>query len=40
MLGVAVRSLAQQLTFSTQVKVVTLLATVHDRDGAALSSQT
>jgi hypothetical protein len=37
MLGVAARALAQQPTFSTEVKVVTLLATVHDRDGAIVT---
>jgi VWFA-related protein len=38
MFGVAVRALAQQPTFSTEVKVVTLLATVHDRDGAIVTN--
>lgn len=30
MLGAAIRAFAQQATFSTEVRVVTLLATVHD----------
>src|ERR1700689_1228776 len=38
MLGGAIRAFAQQPTFSTEVKVVTLLATVHDRDGAIVTN--
>ena len=38
MLGVAFRSFAQEPTFSTEVKVVTLLATVHDRGGAIVTN--
>jgi VWFA-related protein len=37
MLGAAFRAFAQEPTFSTEVKVVTLLATVHDRGGAIVS---
>ena len=37
-LGVAVRALAQQPVFATDVKVVTLLATVHDGDGAIVTN--
>jgi hypothetical protein len=36
MMVAAIRGLAQQPTFSTDVKVVTLLATVHDRGGGAI----
>jgi VWFA-related protein len=36
-LGVAVRALAQQPVFATDVKVVTLLATVHKVDGAIVT---
>jgi VWFA-related protein len=38
MLGAAIRAFAQEPTFSTEVKVVTLLATVHDRDGAIVTN--
>ena len=38
MLGVAVRALAQAPTFSTEVKVITLLATVRDGDGAIVTN--
>jgi hypothetical protein len=38
MLGAATRAFAQEPTFSTEVKVVTLLATVHDRDGAIVTN--
>ena len=38
MIGAAVRALAQQPTFSTDVKVVTVLATVHDGDGAIVTN--
>lgn len=37
MLGAAMRALAQDPKFSTDVKVVTLLATVHDQDGAIVT---
>jgi VWFA-related protein len=37
-LGAAIRGFAQEPTFSTDVKVVTLLATVHDRDDAIVTS--
>ena len=37
-LGAAMRGFAQEPTFSTDVKVVTLLATVHDRDGAIVTN--
>jgi VWFA-related protein len=37
-IGAAVRALAHQPTFSTDVKVVTLLATVHDSDGAIVTN--
>jgi VWFA-related protein len=37
-IGAVARALAQQPTFSTDVKVVTLLATVHDRDGAIVKN--
>jgi VWFA-related protein len=37
MLGAAFRAFAQKPTFSTDVKVVTLLATVHDRNGAIVT---
>jgi hypothetical protein len=39
-LGIAFRALAQEPRFSTEVKVVTLFATVHDRDGAMGRSST
>jgi VWFA-related protein len=38
MMVAAIRGLAQQPTFSTDVKVVTLLATVHDRGGAIITN--
>jgi VWFA-related protein len=38
MLGAAIRALAQEPTFSTEVKVVTLLATVHDNSGAIVTN--
>jgi VWFA-related protein len=38
MLGAAIRAFAQQPIFSTEVKVVTLLATVHDGDGAIVTN--
>ncbi|HXA67676.1 MAG TPA: VWA domain-containing protein [Bryobacteraceae bacterium] len=38
MLGATFRALGQEPTFSTEVKVVTLLATVHDRGGAIVTN--
>jgi VWFA-related protein len=38
MLGAAIRAFAQEPTFSTEVKVVTLLATVHDGNGAIVTN--
>jgi Ca-activated chloride channel homolog len=38
MLEAAIRAFAQQPTFSTEVKVVTLLATVHDSSGAIVTN--
>jgi len=38
MFGSAIRAFAQEPTFSTEVKVVTLLATVHDSGGAIVTS--
>jgi VWFA-related protein len=38
MLGAAIRPFAQQPAFSTEVKVVTLLATVHDSNGAIVTN--
>jgi len=38
MLGAAFRAFAQELRFSTEVKVVTLLATVHDSRGTVITS--
>ena len=38
MLGAAFRAFAQELRFSTEVKVVTLLATVHDSRGTVTTS--
>jgi VWFA-related protein len=38
MLGAAIRAFAQEARFSTEVKVVTLLATVHDSGGAIVTN--